>query len=758
MVRILWTSAPVTSDRWNRGTFVFFIGKRAADPAPITVVGNIEGADRFHLYDLLCRAEESSRGHGGIVYSVLKVLKSARIELSEELLARMMEIVLGYGPSLSRVELNNLSQTARSGRLGPLVTEAGDRRWFADLERRTTYFVRAYVDELCPPMNRGEVCSLPPDQICALYRAAIRNPWYFCFRTKHNLDLINDQSPELCGMVAKIVPPSDAADRWSEPMKFYRNVVWNARTGGNSFILPDCQAMTGVGFFLERGLLTRVREPLGGDDVAGDGEWEDHIYQTDDLEDENFFVHLIENMVCGPASAVPKEEGKCWPFSDSTGAAVSDEQRRVIRNSRKQRIMVVDGKPGTGKTTVIVRGIASQFARGDVVVATLTGIAAERAREVVGPVYTFHRLINTARREKNGGFNSAMSDRRALVIDECSNVTLSLLCCLLRELPRLERLYAVGDVNQMPPPGAGVHVMHALCTRYRGEPNFSSLDESFRVACRDSPILRNLDRILSGDGCLEYSNDPQSDEPFVLVERRRNVAEDVRTLREIFGHLPDHKTDMQIMVQTNSVRREMMREWYLTGPFSGRPYAENGFYVGETVMFLENSYGGRTEGCSVRSDSVMNGTIARIAGCFDVTVDGRTVGLENTFCPPTERYCNRFVRTNIADLTVCLDTYGAKNICRAQPSTISKVQGQEMDTAVVYIHRGVSRTFGSRQLYTACSRGKRRCIVVTDFTGDSRNPSADLTAIIKNRQEPVRSRLPNRLPSYGRIKSLEERT
>ena len=81
----------------------------------------------------------------------------------------------------------------------------------------------------------------------------------------------------------------------------------------------------------------------------------------------------------------------------------------------------------------------------------------------------------------------------------------------------------------------------------------------------------------------------------------------------------------------------------------------------------------------------------------------------------------------VAPGPIDLDKYGANYITRAQPATISKLQGREMDVAVVCLPRNArnpSSCMTSQELYTACWRGKRACLVVADMELSPRTVSS----------------------------------
>jgi hypothetical protein len=82
------------------------------------------------------------------------------------------------------------------------------------------------------------------------------------------------------------------------------------------------------------------------------------------------------------------------------------------------------------------------------------------------------------------------------------------------------------------------------------------------------------------------------------------------------------------------------------------------------------------------------------------------------------------VETNDGEkIQVLLDRYGIEKIDRIPPITTAKGQGQEAKVSVVVIF-GMSYEIDASDLYTGCSRGKDRCIVVVPDLNPSISPDS----------------------------------
>ncbi|MCM2250619.1 MAG: ATP-dependent RecD-like DNA helicase [Geothrix sp.] len=140
-------------------------------------------------------------------------------------------------------------------------------------------------------------------------------------------------------------------------------------------------------------------------------------------------------------------------FNEQAGLNLTVEQQHAVWLAMTQRIGLVLGGAGTGKTSLLKAvHFAQEQTGGHLHAVALAGRAAMRLREATG------RSARTL-----AGFLGAL-DRQELslggsdlvVVDEASMVDLPLAYTLLRRLPSECRVLLVGDPYQLPPIGMGV--------------------------------------------------------------------------------------------------------------------------------------------------------------------------------------------------------------------------------------------------------------------------------------------------------------
>ncbi|MDP9352093.1 MAG: AAA family ATPase, partial [Chloroflexota bacterium] len=140
------------------------------------------------------------------------------------------------------------------------------------------------------------------------------------------------------------------------------------------------------------------------------------------------------------------------------GLSLSEAQRRAVVTALRQRVCVLTGGPGVGKTVsmrAVVRGL--EAARAGFVLAAPTGRAARRLADATGmPASTIHRLLGLLPGElqpRHGEQNPLDADM--VIVDETSMVDIKLLETLLRSVPDGAHVLLVGDADQLPSVGPG---------------------------------------------------------------------------------------------------------------------------------------------------------------------------------------------------------------------------------------------------------------------------------------------------------------
>jgi exodeoxyribonuclease V alpha subunit len=208
---------------------------------------------------------------------------------------------------------------------------------------------------------------------------------------------------------------------------------------------------------------------------------------------------------------------------EEMGITFSDAQRLAIRESFYEKILVITGGPGTGKTTIIkaVVDIFRHWGR-TVLLAAPTGRAAKRLSEATHmEAKTIHRTLEYTPKVGNFRRNESRPLKcDSLIIDEFSMVDLPLMHYLLKAVPPSMRLVLVGDKDQLPSVGPGNLLRDIIDS---GAVEVVRLTQIFRQE-KDSLIVSNAHRINQGKKLIyPDKGDRDSDFYFIAQEDEHKV-------------------------------------------------------------------------------------------------------------------------------------------------------------------------------------------------------------------------------------------
>ena len=478
-------------------------------------------------------------------------------------------------------------------------------------------------------------------------------------------------------------------------------------TVGHSF-LPDeklkasaCQLLTlepdtiaqGIDRLLESGKL--VRQTLAGITVDYLPElYEAELYCTERLKEfaKKSFPEpdCLEELI----RQIGEEKGICY----------SEEQNEAIREAVVSGLLLITGGPGTGKTTIL-NGVLELLGRMQLrcVIAAPTGRAAKRMSEVTGEdASTIHRLLEAGIDPHTGKMFFARDEENPLkadvvVVDEMSMVDVTLLCSLLKAIPKGKRLILVGDPDQLPPVGPGSPFGDMLRS---GVLPTVRLTEIFRQA-RQSLIVMNAHRINRGE--LPELKDVSGDFFFM----RRNSEEEItKLIRDLcMTRLPQRMGIPPEQIQVLSPTRKggvgtatlnRMLQAALNPPSPDKkehPYGDFVFREGDRVMQVRNNYDilwKKTDGSAV-GNGIFNGD----------------VGVITQISPAEET-----VRVVFDDREADYDFTQLNELEPAFAITVHKSQGSEYRAVILTAWGGSPYLLNRSVLYTAITRARELLIIV----------------------------------------------
>jgi exodeoxyribonuclease V alpha subunit len=395
-----------------------------------------------------------------------------------------------------------------------------------------------------------------------------------------------------------------------------------------------------------------------------------------------------------------------------------EEQRGAAEIALSQRLTVLTGGPGTGKTTTVARllalfaGQAGSGSRLRIALAAPTGKAAARLQEAVQleidqlelvdqrrlsglHASTLHRLLGS-RPDTSSRFRHHRGNRLphdVIVVDETSMVSLTMMARLLEAVRPQSRLLLVGDPDQLASVDAGAVLADlvdglgagkrspvvTLRTPHRFGESIGALAAAIRTGNADAA----LEVLQAGGDHIEWIDDPDPTAPLrkvllpqALALRQAAVLGDARTALATLDEqrlLCAHRRGPYGVQHWN----RQVERWLTES--TGDPIWSD-WYAGRPVLVTANDYG----------LGLYNGD----TGVTVVGEDGLRAAIAGTGEP------RAFATSRLPDL----ETMHAM--------TIHKSQGSQATEVTVLMPPVDSRLLTRELFYTAVTRAKSKVRVV----------------------------------------------
>jgi exodeoxyribonuclease V alpha subunit len=404
-----------------------------------------------------------------------------------------------------------------------------------------------------------------------------------------------------------------------------------------------------------------------------------------------------------PASSAPAPPPTPQPSTElamesaPADSTLSDEQWTGVRAAFTERLSLITGGPGTGKTASI-RTIGSlAVSRGArILLVAPTGRAAVRMTEATGMrASTVHSALGWIPGE--GPTHDEDDPLRCdlLIVDETSMANLELLLTLLRAVGRDTNVVLVGDADQLAPVGAGKPFAELVAS---GLVPTARLTHIFRQAA-GSMIVQGAHAIRRGEA-PDFAATGDMRRDLFLIERSDPAAARREIVELVSVRLPKHYgidpiTDIQVFApvyrgelgidRLNEALREALNP-------DGAPVRGGRLRLGDKVMLT---------GRNLHDLGLMNGTLLRLIDEVTSADAGDDGSEEAALILAAEEAIFR------------LPPEDGDRLKLAYACSVHRGQGIELPVAVIVAHQAAGAFFLRREmLYTAITRAKLATVIV----------------------------------------------
>ena len=421
----------------------------------------------------------------------------------------------------------------------------------------------------------------------------------------------------------------------------------------------------------------------------------EHLFNNFKVQDKNF-LETIE--ACERDNDIAQQiylikdnfkpiKGKQFSANKNATNPLSEEQVQAIQNSLEAGVSIITGGPGTGKTRII-EGLAQVLVNGfrkTIRICAPTGRAAKRIAEnqalkkfQPSTIHMLKAMIDSS--AKDIEFDT-------LIVDESSMIDINLFNDLVKMLPLGSQLILIGDVDQLPPVGAGQPFLDLIRSK---KIVVSRLSKQFRQG--SDSVIPKVARAINKGELIEFSSDfSSSGFSFVEVDKGQ-VVEKIIEVVDFFTGNKNGSIDFD-KTQILSPMRRYSSGLINLNSIMQKKYNPNGekvfskmegekeiqFCAGDKVICTQNDY----------DIDVRNGDIGYV-----VNKVGKNIRVE--FDGEMKLFHNN--KIDYLDLAYAI--------------TVHKSQGSEYPNVVMPIVDDHRIMLTRKLIYTAITRGKQNVCLI----------------------------------------------
>lgn len=380
----------------------------------------------------------------------------------------------------------------------------------------------------------------------------------------------------------------------------------------------------------------------------------------------------------------------------------NEEQKNAIRTALNNRVTIISGGPGTGKTTII-NAIVKLYTKlhrlnpldvyQTIALVAPTGRASRKMSMSTSlPAMTIHRYLRWNKDTNNFGVNEYNKNyHRLIIVDEVSMIDVSLFNALLKGISSNIQLVLVGDSFQLPSVGPGLILNDLISSDMF---NYCPLKQIYRQSsdsyipylARDIKEKELTDEILTKKDDYNFLNTLEQNIKNAISQICKMSLEKGLKEDEIQILAPLYKTENGID-NLNLVLQDIFN------PEDGR---KKEIKIGD-IVYREN-------------DKVL-----QLVNNPDLNVYNGDIGYIETIKKEIIPKKRDLIIINFEGTRVVYKKEDMFNIKHAYAITIHKSQGSEFSHVIMPVCKGYSKMLYNKLIYTGVSRAKKSLVIIGDI-------------------------------------------